>query len=326
MTNNIKKIRLIGGAGKYGSGEIVGQVKILLDHNYVLEFHNTQGLRTFGLIELIISLFREKKLTIFQPSISYPAFLRDIIILIFLKLSSSPRVFLLLTRLDFKNKIMKYRFFQKIFFSNHRIISTAKHSLLDKNIHLLRQFIPSTYILKNNQRPNKIFKDMVLCHFGYLEEFKGFKTFISISKRNPQLNFLAIGQYLKKRRNYSVTKYKNLEIVETTNKKSFKSEIINNNLKSDLIFLFCSKQDLSPLVILECGNLGIPIVCFEGSVSEEILNNYLPMGCYVSLKDLNEISSSNFTLELKRSLSRMDLYLNELTLKNFSEDFLKAIS
>ena len=39
---------------------------------------------------------------------------------------------------------------------------------------------------------------MVLCHFGYLEEFKGFKTFISISKRNPQLNFLAIGQYLKK--------------------------------------------------------------------------------------------------------------------------------
>ncbi len=319
------EIRLIGGVGKYGSGEVIDQVKILLDRNYILEFHNTQGLRVLGLIKLIISLFKDKKLTIFQPSISFPAFLRDIIIFLSLKFSFSPRIFLLLTRLDFRNKIMKYKFFQKLFFSNHRIISTAKHLFLDREIPIFRQFIPSLRQLQNVHKLNRDFKNKVLYHFGYLEEFKGFKKFVSVSKKYSNFNFLAVGQYLKRRRNYHVRSYGNLEIIETKDIKSFKREMIKS-LKNDPIFLFCSNQDLSPLVILECGILGIPIICLKGSISEEILNNFIPRDCFISLKNLNEISSSNFVVDLKRSLSRMDLYLNKLTLKNFSEDFLKAIT
>lgn len=320
-----KEIRLIGGVGKYGSGEVVDQVKILLDRNYILEFHNTQGLRILGLIKLIISLFKEKKLTIFQPSISFPAFLRDVVIFLSLKFSFSPRIFLLLTRLDFRNKIMKFKFFQKLFFSNQKIISTAKHSFLEKEIPTFRQFIPSHNKLQNDLKPNRDFKNNVLCHFGYLEEFKGFKTFVSISKKYSQFNFLAIGQRLKRKRSYEVKSRGNLEIIETKNSQDFNSEMIKS-IKNDPIFLFCSKQDLSPLVVLECGILGIPIICFKGTISEEILINFIPSDCFISLKNLNEISSSNFVIDLKRSSSLMDLYLNELTLKNFSEDFLKAIT
>tara|TARA_B100001939_G_scaffold281480_1_gene250341 strand:- start:54 stop:1034 length:981 start_codon:yes stop_codon:yes gene_type:complete len=326
LTNKTtKEIRLIGGVGKYGSGEVIDQVKILLDRNYVLEFHNTQGLRILGLIKLIISLVKNKKLTIFQPSISFPAFLRDIIIFLSLKFSLSPRIFLLLTRLDFRNKIMKHKFFQKLFFSNHRIISTAKHLLLEGEIPIFRQFIPSLHELQNNHKLNRDFKNKVICHFGYLEEFKGFKKFVSVSKKYSHFNFLAIGQHLKKRKNYHVNSHGNLEILETKDINSFKREMIKS-LKNNPIFLFCSNQDLSPLVVLECGALGIPIICLKGSVSEEILNNFIPRDCFTSLKNLNEISSSNFVVDLKRSLFQMDLYLSKLTLKNFSEDFLKAIT
>ena len=73
----------------------------------------------------------------------------------------------------------------------------------------------------------------------------------------------------------------NIEI-EATIKKYFDHELP--------IYFFCSLEDFAPLMILECGWWGVPIICKKNSNSEEILSRFISHSFFVSI-EIDEISS-----------------------------------
>ncbi len=318
MHSKNKKIRFIGGIGKYGSGVIVEEFLEVLKKNYETEFHNTQSMRIKGTFSFFNSLIKERKINFFQPSVSMPAFLRDCLINILLILFRQQRYYILLTRLDFRNSFFKSKIFRYCFFGNSQIFSTAKHEQIKKNFHLIRQFSPleKIFISENNH------KSEVFLFLGYLERFKGFNEFVEVAKSNKKKNFIAIGENYKN----NLTLPGNIQLKETNGPENFKEELIKVRKQHNPYLLYTSLSDLSPLILLECGILKIPIICFEGGVSHQILKNYLPKDCFVAISNLKDYEISEDLIQSKKeNLYKFSLDSNKHNFQNHLKKLLIQI-
>ena len=79
-----KNFYLIGGSKFFGSGKIIFFLKNNLNYSYEnFNFIETQK-SNIGIIKKLLKIKKNSKI-LFQPSISFPAFLRDILIVLFIR-------------------------------------------------------------------------------------------------------------------------------------------------------------------------------------------------------------------------------------------------
>ena len=127
-----KYFYLIGGSRKYGSGKVLNHLKkyfgLRLQNFYFIE---TQKSR-LGIFISLLNIPKNSKI-LFQPSICFPAFIRDLIIIIFLRLKTKNIKFILLVDICYKNQLMKNRVFRNIFFRNSKTITISSLSRNIKN-------------------------------------------------------------------------------------------------------------------------------------------------------------------------------------------------
>ena len=309
---------LIGGSKKYGSGKIIKYLKNYfedkLNNFYFIE---TQKSRLDILIS-IIKIPRNGKI-LFQPSICFPAFIRDILIITFLRLRTKKIKFLLLVDICYKNPLLKYGIFKNIFFGNSKILSIANFSRSVRNQIKLDPFFEKIelkpMIFKNSKLP------LALIHLGYLSKIKGWEDFQKLIK-DSKTNFsaFAIGSEETKIINLNTQK---IYIYKGINTKDIQTKLIEISSNFFTVLIFLSHEDFAPLILLESGFWGIPIACIRESRSHSILTRFLPKNCFIVVENIEQILNSNE--ELIKVRENMWNYVNSLSEEIFSELIYKEL-
>jgi hypothetical protein len=311
-----RKIFLIGGSHKFGSGKVVSKFVSYLEHNQIdFELIETQGARLSFVARLI--QLPKKSLVIYQPSVCFPAFFRDIIIVSFLYLRSSRLHFLLLVDLRFKNIFFNKEFLRSLFFRNHPVFGLATPSVSLRNFIKIPIYFENTKLQKNIINYGNT--SYTLVHFGYRSRIKGWSNFYkTASKFHRTTSFHYIGRDdLKTYENRFIQSYKsksNLDI-ENTLKTVFDHETP--------IYLFSSREDFAPLMVLECGWWGVPIICIKDTKAEKILSRFISKTYFLSV-DPEQISNINLQ-DAEQAALQFSNFLNSYHEDSFCSDITTQI-
>lgn len=300
MTN--RKVFLIGGSQKFGSGKVISKlIEYIEDSPIGFEFIETQGAR-LGLITRLMQL-PKNSVVIYQPSICFPAFLRDIIIVSILYGRTSQVSFLLLVDLRFKNILFKFKFIRSMFFRANSVYGLATPSAKPVNFTRISIYFENTKLKKDIIKYGASSYNIV--HFGYRSKIKGWRKFLQTATQfHDSVSFSYIGR-------------DDLRSSETRLIRSFKSQdnfdiektLLKNFRDETPLYLFFSQEDFAPLMVLECGWWGVPIICIKGTKAEKILSRFI---------------SKRFFLSVEPELLKMiNLREAELAASHFS-DFLNA--
>lgn len=293
----------------FGSGEFMRSYSIDKDFVDIIDY-NKKGMY------FIFNLIKNRKLVRysevhFQPAICFPAFFRDIFIILYLKTLTRNITLIILSELTYKNPLFKISFFRYLFLRKCKLFSSGP--LYVDNVMIASKLIaPNVYPLKSFNVT--IDPGGLVLHIGYLSKIKGFDEFLKASFWLEN-RFVAIGQKIDKVKYYNKT----VEIIETRTKAQFFSQIENVATKNPILcFLYMAKFDLSPLLLLEIKSLGIPIVVIRGSNAERILTNYIGRECFLRVDSISKIASLTI-----RDLKTVALYFRSLDLAQHYEKIQK---
>lgn len=321
---NKQKILVIGGLSRFGSGKYMKDVCIALNESgYKILKFSTNKMRFIKLIYLFRMLNNKSDYFIyFQPSICGISFIRDLFILLILKFYKTPKVYVILSHIYYKNYLFKLNFIRKFFFKNELIICAAKIKELEI---LAKKYIVITPICKTpfseKKNNSKVTNNLIFSHIGYFDSIKGFDKFLDLVKLDNQKNFIAIGEPLNEK--YDYQNNPNLTILSSHNNNDFISKI---NLLIDKheqypIYLFMSKYDLAPLLVLELGASKIPICVKKNSKSHRILSNFLPLDTYFTYTSLDDIINEYNEHQLMNQINLMHTFSKRKNQSNFVNKF-----
>lgn len=271
------EVVFIAGSKAWGSGKVISSIKAFLterDEKY--EFIETQGARGLMLLKLISIGFDRR--VIFQPSICFPAFLRDIFIVLILKLLRSDVKFVLLVDVVYKNPLLKMKLFRDWFFGMSRVFGPAIPSLSIKNFHQSAPYLESDGLTANivNCECDRI----CFLHIGYKSWIKGWDRFQQFSRDNQHtFDFAYIGaEHTDQISSLDGEKFRSF----CGNSPAGTQKVLTEQFEDHYpALLFMSRFDFAPLTVLECGYWGVPICVLAGSDSVDILTRLLPSSCYV---------------------------------------------
>ena len=133
-----------------------------------------------------------------------------------------------------------------------------------------------------------------------------------MKKTKSSIKAIAIGKYPSKEKTPKSTKIEILKGRDTLEIEK-NLETISNKYLPVLIFL--SNEDFSPLIILESGYWGIPIVCINNSRGHQIIKRFLPANCFATIEKIEELhlKKSQF---IKCKKNMFD-YLNKISEEHF---------
>ena len=300
----MEKLTVIGGSKYWGSGKVIANLR-----NYAarlpfdIEFIETQGAR----FEIFSKLNKipNGSAVLFQPSICFPAFIRDFAILEVLKNKSVRIYFLLLVDLQFKNVLFLSKIFRNYFFGNWLVFGSATPSLKVNRFKPLPPFFEKTHLTENIV---SLYCEKVhFIHFGYRSKIKGWDDFVRIAKANSKnSHFVYIGKD-----KLSANEKGHIVVKNAKDTIGIENIILREFDKCFPVFLFCSKFDFSPLMVLECGWWGVPICVIKNSNSSQILSRFIPNNCFLEIEDcsginFNFIQARNVASNLRNYLENCD--------------------
>ena len=300
-----KNFYLIGGSKFFGSGKIIFFLKNNLNYSYEnFNFIETQK-SNIGIIKKLLKIKKNSKI-LFQPSISFPAFLRDILIVLFIRYKTNDLTFILCVDICFKNPILKFRIFRKIFFSNRTVISIASFSQrVEKQISIKPFFEKKNLTIST---VNNTFLPLAALHLGYFTRMKGWYKFCDLVKSSTEpIQAFSIGSTKIKNSNLLSRNHK---ILYASNTKNIECSVDSISKKFFPCLIFLSNEDFAPLIVLEAGYWGIPIVCIRKTKGEQILSRFLPNNCFIVIDNLDQL----FQVKEKLIISRKKMF-------NFIENF-----
>ena len=281
---------LIGGLSLFGSGNYLREYAQTVSFDRQYDYNATGFAFVCTLVKSAKKLFRSE--VHFQPAICFPAFARDVLIVILLRLLCCKVVFVVLSELHYRNPVLKTKAGRRLFFWRSRIISSAP--LCGENYKLPSEVRSPNVV--GEDLPNADISELgAILHLGYLSDIKGFDLFLEQAKRSPR-RFAAIGALLREAR----LETSDIEVNITTSRDEFLGTL-EKFIKGQkiLCFLFCSRYDLSPLLLMELRKARIPLVAIKGTDGARILANYLKPDCYNLVSDLAELDDENLVLSLK---------------------------
>lgn len=321
-TENDKEFIVIGGMNFYGSGLYMNNLTACLsDEIFPKTIFNTNNMRIAGVIKLFRYLKNNTNYEIiFQPSICGYSFLRDLLIIFLIKFYKKKYVLCILSHIYYKNFLFRLSIIRNLFFKNQYVITAAK--IKEINEIALSSVIINSFndspLKSSKKTKNGNFK-IKFCHFGYLDEIKGFDIFSDLAYEHHELSFLAIGKKIHKDKNI-LRNPNNLEIFEPEEQKIF-FEMIQKIIDTEneyQVFLFCSKYDLAPTILFEIAPSLIPICVIENSRAHQIIKNLLPNDCYYVCKCISSVNSELYDDQLVKVASKMYKYSKKNTMLNFS--------
>ncbi|MDB2654334.1 hypothetical protein N9Y68_05370 [Luminiphilus sp.] len=293
------EVVFIGGSKAWGSGKVISSIRAFLtERDEKHEFIETQGARWSMLLKLISIGFDRS--VIFQPSICFPAFLRDLFIVLILKLLRSDVKFVLLVDVIYKNPLMKVNLFREWFFGGSRVFGPAIPSLSIKNFHQSAPYFESDGLTANilSGECDRI----CFLHIGYKSWIKGWDRFQQFSCNNQQtFDFAYIGaEHSDEIGSLDAKKFRSFCGGSPAETQKVLTEQFEDHYPA---LLFMSRFDFAPLTVLECGYWGVPICVLAGSDSVEILSRLLPRNCYVVF----DLTESKETLLAAMQASQVEL-------------------
>ena len=313
-----KNFYLIGGSSYYGSGKIISFLKKKLNNSYEkFNFIETQK-SNLGIIKKLIKVPKNSKI-LFQPSIAFPSFLRDILILLLIRRKSHDLTFILCVDICFKNPIFKVKKFRKIFFKNSKVITIANFSYKLKGQVIIEPFFEKSKLNISIVEDFKL--PLAPLHLGYCTKMKGWDKFnFLLESCREGYPFFTIGSASPKD---CLLSKKNHTIIRASNTKDIESKVELISRKYFPCLIFLSNADFAPLIVLEAGYWGIPITCIKDTKSENILERFLPRNCFVSIKDFRELKF--FREDLIVSRTNMLSYTRDLNEKKFFQSILENL-
>lgn len=266
----------------------------------------------------------------FTPAINGPAFWRDIILLLLIKLKNPNASFIL----HMHNKGLEKSYFRRECFNlivkNDTVVALSKKLAepYRNRVVVVKNF--SIGIPENSIKPRKTIE-----RIGYLSNYiiaKGIVTFVDIAKefRNKDVEFVSAGK------DADCTKEELLSLVDFHGLVNFK---VNGPKYNDdkwtfldsldvLLFPTTYPNECSPLVLLEAMSRGVLVISFnEGGIEDMLPKDTL---CLVSDKNmmiatLNKLISD--PLIFIEELAKQDLFFrSNFTKENFNKNILELFN
>lgn len=301
-----KKVALIGGSKRWGSGKVIDFLNHYL-HEKIVDYSFYESQRSLNLPLEIYKEIENNRCVIFQPSVCFPGFLRDLLVLLVLRIKKVDLRFVLLVDVTFKNPLMRINWFRKWFFGSSQVFGCAYPSLPVSNFILLPPFFLKEQLTHNLLGP--VGQRLSLIHIGYRTKIKGWDRYLKIAAENDQnFEFFYCGLDVETNRlefNMITAAYEGRTTEEVEKCLSKISEF------GSPVLIFLSRYDFSPLVVLECGYWGVPIAVEVGTKQEAILSRFLPSDCYFSYVKLQDLRTQHLVLEKTRK--RFLNYTNNLS-------------
>lgn len=259
----------------HGASKVLASFAAEYNLEYVT-FYSYRG------ISIWLKSLLSRRVVIYAPAISRingvkkPGYLRDIFFIltsyVFFPFKNHP-IYFINSQIDFKSKIVSPLLYKLI--RNRIIIGPSKP------IHVVGREILYYYsndMIVNTEIEVRDHKDIIVWHLGYKLKEKGWNEFKQLSNISP-LEFKYCGR-------------DNLQDFPNIITNEIPAEFVANLFfKSINVFLFLSKSDLFPLVVLEAISNGFVIATVKNSVSESILNGmFRGRKCYLVLERIEELN------------------------------------
>lgn len=315
----MRSVILIGGSKKFGSGKVMRYAKNHLASLGSLEgFVETQQAR-FGILQEIWAISKNQ-FVLFQPSVCFPAFVRDVLIVALLRLKGFQISFLLLVDVKYKNPLMKLSFFRRLFFGNSQVFGLAEFSVHVGNSQRLPAFFDSKGLEEVKvQNPSG---EIAQIHLGYFNHMKGWMDFQSfIGSSSLKLRAFGIGGDGSV---HEETVSTNIELFPGLTTLEIQSSL--GKIAQDFVpvYVFLSREDFAPLMVLEAGLWGLPIVTVRGTRAHGILNRFLPRGAFLVVECLSEVEQHRADLEKIRE--EMGEFLETVGAEEFCRELVNHLA
>jgi hypothetical protein len=301
-------IYLVGGSKSFGSGKVVTFIRKSMNELGLLTgFIETQGARQ----DIFYLLFKIPKnaQVLFQPSICFPAFLRDVLILIIMRIRGNRIIFILMVDVVFNNPLLKSRFLRSLFFGKSTVLGIAEFSQFIKRSVLIQPYFDSSMLNRLNIAPTLYAAPLTVLHLGYRNKMKGW---IDLRDRLIQEEYpfrvVAIGGKVTK---IEARNVKPIELMPGMLTTDIENSLRTICVDSFPVYLFLSKEDFAPLMVLESGFWGIPVATLRGTYAADILQRMLPDKCFLVVDKVGDLDKRKDELLMVRQF--MDEYLLTIT-------------
>ena len=143
-------------------------------------------------------------------------------------------------------------------------------------------------------------KKIGLVHLGYLQKLKGIDHYSQIVEQPKTNIFDAFGIGDLNQSEQDLVS-KRIVLMHAPKVADIQNSILNLSKKFDLVYLYCSENDFAPLMILEAGYWGLPIVVVGQSKAHAILSGFLPQNCFTVISDISELEERRPEMQLSAS-------------------------
>ena len=259
----------------HGASKVLNSFALEFNIEYV-PFYSWRGLLIW------LKSFFNRKPVVYAPAISRysslktPGYVRDVMFIlsgcIFFPFRRH-HIYFINSQINFKSRLVSPFLYYMI--RNRIIIGPAKPKLIS-NREIL--FYYADNMLIDPKFSYEIKEELIVWHLGYNTVEKGWYDFINLARRSS-LKFMYAGREEVFELPSHVTHEPPADYV---------ANLFNNELN---VFLFLSKTDLFPLVVIEAIQRGFVIVTITGSVSESILNDmFRGRNCFLSINRIEDLS------------------------------------
>lgn len=313
------QITLIGGSKRFGSGKVINELKkYMSNHTREFYFIETQGAK-LKVISNIFKIPRSHQI-LFQPSICFPAFMRDLVIMFLIRILFRSISIIILVDTQFRNPLMKSTLIRKIFFNNMTVFSPAQPTGRVQKLEKISPYFDQELLQRAIVAHGS--KQIGLVHLGYLQKLKGIDHYSQIVEQSKIdiLNAFGIGD-LNQSEHELISK--RIVLIHAPKVTDIQNSILKLSEKFDLVYLFCSENDFAPLMVLEAGYWGVPIVVLRKTKAHAIVSSFLPHNCFIAISDINDLWDSR--AEMKRSSSEMHAFIDGVIENKFTHQVCQVL-
>jgi hypothetical protein len=275
---SMRGIYFVGGSKSYGSGKVVTFLRDGLQEQGLLSgFIETQGAG----LEVLRALWYlpRRARVLYQPSICFPAFVRDMLMVAVMRLRRVHITYFLMVDVAFKNPLLRSDFARDLFFGGSVVLGLANFSLpVSRSILIVPYYEPGVV----NRLP-AVLQDapVTVVHLGYRSRMKGWVDLTAqLEREGCSLRVVAIGGTVTES---EVKAAHPVELMPGASTSEIETSLCAIMPECFPVYIFLSREDFAPLMVLEAGHWGLPIATVRGSRAEGILERMLPQGCYVVL-------------------------------------------
>ncbi len=311
-------VYLVGGSKAYGSGKVVSFLRDGLKNRGILRgFIETQGARG----EIFAKLFAIPRgaEVLYQPSICFPAFARDVLLISVMRLRGLSVAHILLVDVVFRNPLLRNGMLRRIFFGRSTVLGLAEFS---QPVARASRVTPYFDVSSMSRFPSMALQaPIVAIHLGYRNEMKGWDDLRSqLSAEEHPLKVVAIGGSVTAVEAEAAAPVQLLPGASTDEIETSLKSIVEENFP---VYVFLSREDFAPLMVLEAGFWGLPLVTLRGTRAEGIMSRMLPGDCYVIVDSLKSIPERRDDLIAARA--QMLRHLEDITSDRLLDDIVSHL-